>query len=80
MGRLVADAGKRDWDELMAEYGTHLSRLSPLLVQRPRLGQFWKLAQSLCVADATGCTLVLLGCTCLPLLAQSQVKIKGSTE
>jgi uncharacterized protein YbgA (DUF1722 family) len=22
MGRLVADAGKRDWDELTAEYGT----------------------------------------------------------
>jgi len=24
MGRLVADAGKRDWDELTAEYGTRL--------------------------------------------------------
>jgi hypothetical protein len=24
MGRLVADAGKRDWDELTAEYGTML--------------------------------------------------------
>jgi uncharacterized protein YbgA (DUF1722 family) len=24
MGRLVADAGKRDWDELTAEYGTLL--------------------------------------------------------
>ncbi|MFC2015410.1 YbgA family protein [Chloroflexota bacterium] len=24
MGRLVADAGKRDWDELAAEYGTLL--------------------------------------------------------
>ena len=80
MGWLVADAGKRDWDELMAEYGAHFSRLSPLPVQRPRLGQFWKLAQSLCVAEGTGCTLVLLGCTCLPLLAQSQVKAKASAE
>ena len=24
MGRLVADAGKRDWDELVAEYGAML--------------------------------------------------------
>jgi uncharacterized protein YbgA (DUF1722 family) len=24
MGRLVADAGKRDWDELMTEYGAML--------------------------------------------------------
>jgi uncharacterized protein YbgA (DUF1722 family) len=24
MGRLVADAGKQDWDELTAEYGAHL--------------------------------------------------------
>jgi uncharacterized protein YbgA (DUF1722 family) len=24
MGRLVADAGKRDWEELTAEYGTLL--------------------------------------------------------
>jgi uncharacterized protein YbgA (DUF1722 family) len=24
MGRLVADAGKRDWDELTAEYGVQL--------------------------------------------------------
>ena len=24
MGRLVADAGKRDWDELTAEYGAML--------------------------------------------------------
>ena len=24
MGRLVADAGKRDWDELIAEYGAML--------------------------------------------------------
>jgi uncharacterized protein YbgA (DUF1722 family) len=24
MGRLVADAGKRDWDELTSEYGTLL--------------------------------------------------------
>ena len=24
MGRLVADAGKRDWDELTAEYGSML--------------------------------------------------------
>ncbi|MFC2036444.1 YbgA family protein [Chloroflexota bacterium] len=24
MGRLVADAGKRDWGELTAEYGTQL--------------------------------------------------------
>jgi uncharacterized protein YbgA (DUF1722 family) len=24
MGRLVADAGKRDWDELSAEYGAVL--------------------------------------------------------
>ena len=23
MGRLVADAGKRDWDELTAEYGPY---------------------------------------------------------
>jgi hypothetical protein len=25
MGRLVADAGKRDWDELTAEYGAQLA-------------------------------------------------------
>jgi len=24
MGRLVADAGKRDWDELKVEYGAQL--------------------------------------------------------
>jgi hypothetical protein len=28
MGRLVADAGKRDWDELTAEYGAQLMEAS----------------------------------------------------
>ena len=33
MGRLVADAGRRDWDELTSEYGVLL--MEGLGVQRP---------------------------------------------
>ena len=37
MGRLVADAGKRDWDELTAEYGAML--MEGLGVRSPELGE-----------------------------------------
>jgi uncharacterized protein YbgA (DUF1722 family) len=37
MGRLVADAGKRDWDELTAEYGAML--MEGLGVPRPEHGE-----------------------------------------
>jgi uncharacterized protein YbgA (DUF1722 family) len=36
-GRLVADAGKRDWDELTAEYGAQL--MEGLSVPRPEPGE-----------------------------------------
>jgi uncharacterized protein YbgA (DUF1722 family) len=34
MGRLVADAGKRDWDDLIAEYGTLLMEGLGVMVTR----------------------------------------------
>ena len=35
MGRLVADAGKRDWDELTAEYGSMLMEGLSVLCPEP---------------------------------------------
>jgi uncharacterized protein YbgA (DUF1722 family) len=37
MGLLVADAGKRDWDELAAEYGAQL--MEGLSVRSPELAE-----------------------------------------
>jgi uncharacterized protein YbgA (DUF1722 family) len=37
MGLLVADAGKRDWDELTAEYGAQL--MKGLSVRSPELAE-----------------------------------------